>query len=325
MRHSRFALCIAFIFLLKNTYGQTDTISKDDVKRIISFLASDKLKGRGNFTSELQKASYFIADEFRKDSLEFFPGFTSYFQPFTVNKLTEKELQKDAKGNYDYQVVLQNVIGVLPGKTKPDEVIIFSAHYDHMGDVIGEGIYNGANDDASGTTAVLELAKYYSMKKDNERTLIFCTFAGEELGLYGSSVFSSILKPENVIANINIEMIGRYLRKNSFFMTGAWLSDLEKIIKKNLQGQNIKIIKDPDVSKRLFQRSDNFSFAKKGIPAHSIMGINDTDPCYHQPCDDVRSIDIAAMTNLIKYIAIGVSTIVNGTDTPSRIKEKDLL
>ncbi|MFL5772372.1 MAG: M28 family metallopeptidase, partial [Flavisolibacter sp.] len=264
------------------------------------------------------------SDEFRKDSLQFFPGLDSYFLPFSTEQLSNEQIQKDSTGHYNHELVLQNIIGVLPGKIKPEEVIIFSAHYDHMGVIPGEGIYNGANDDASGTTAVLELAHYYSMRNDNERTLIFCTFAGEELGLYGSIAFVPYIKPEKVVADINIEMIGRQLKNNSFFITGTWLSDFEGIMKKNLEGQKIKIIKDPDLSKRLFWRSDNYSFAKKGIPSHSIMSSNDSDPCYHQPCDDVRTIDIERMTNIIKAITVGVRTIVDGTDTPSRINLKEL-
>jgi hypothetical protein len=264
MMKVRLGLSICFCcFLMEFSFCQADTISKDEVKRIISFLASDRMKGRGNFTPELQRAADFISDEFRKDSLQFFPGLDSYFLPFSTEQLSNEQIQKDSTGHYNHELVLQNIIGVLPGKTKPEEVIIFSAHYDHMGVISGEGIYNGANDDASGTTAVVELAHYYSMRNDNERTLIFCTFAGEELGLYGSIAFAPYIKPEKVVADINIEMIGRQLKNNSFFITGTWLSDFEGIMKKNLEGQKIKIIKDPDLSKRLFWRSDNYSFAKK--------------------------------------------------------------
>ncbi len=102
---------------------------------------------------------------------------------------------------------LYNIVGMIPGKSLPQEAIVFSAHYDHVdrgADGQRSGIYNGANDDASGTTAVLALAKYFAMRKKNERTLIFCLFAGEELGLLGSTDFAKKIKPSFVKANINI-------------------------------------------------------------------------------------------------------------------------
>ena len=126
---------------------------------------------------------------------------------------------------------LNNVVGVLPGKTKPDEYVVFSAHYDHLGvSSPAEGvphdntdsIYNGANDDAAGTTAVIMLAKYFKKLNNNERTLIFATFVAEELGGFGSQYFSKQLPPEKVMAMFNIEMIGTESKwgANSAYITG---------------------------------------------------------------------------------------------------------
>jgi len=216
--------------------------------------------------------------------------------------------------------VLFNIVGMLPGKTKPDEVIIFSAHYDHIGLTDGM-INNGANDDASGTTAILMLAKYFSLRNDNDRTIFFCAFAGEELGLFGSTFFASMAKPEYIKSVINIEMIGKTnaAGKNSFIITGARYSSFEQILKTNLKNNAVQI--HPDSGKNnLFQRSDNFPFAEKGIPAHTIMCSDDNDPCYHQPCDDVKGIDIENMVRVIKAVAVGTSTIISGEDTPTRIK-----
>ena len=281
-----------------------DSISEAEVIRIINVLASDSLKGRSNFTKELHTAAYFIGNEFTKDSLSYFPGFTSYLQPFSLEKLSEGEKKKDSAGNFLSEKILFNVIGVLPGKSIPDQAIIFSAHYDHIGIVRDrkDSICNGANDDASGTTAVLMLAHYFAQKNNNARTLIFCAFAGEELGLLGSGVFVNNIEPEKIVAEINIEMIGaaNVSGKNAFFITGANYSNLSKIVKRNLKGQKFKIVQEPDLSKNLFQRSDNFSFAKLGIPAHSFMCSDDDDPCYHRPCDEVKRINLANMTNVIK-------------------------
>ena len=106
--------------------------------------------------------------------------------------------------------------------------------------------------------------------------------------------------------------------KNSFFITGARYSSLGQILKTNLKNNAVQVHSDPEKN-NLFQRSDNFPFAEKGIPAHTIMCSDDKDPCYHQTCDDVKSIDIENMVRIIRAIALGVQSIVSGKDTPSRI------
>jgi Zn-dependent M28 family amino/carboxypeptidase len=222
------------------------------------------------------------------------------------------------------QSVLYNVVGVLPGRSKPNEAIIFSAHYDHVDkDPAGArgGIFNGANDDASGTTAVMLLARYFSSLKNNERTIVFCLFAGEELGMMGSRAFIPEIEPDSIKAMINIEMIGAPgIGRNAFFITGSGHSDLWKIFRKNIAGKGA-LIKDEDPRQRnLFERSDNYVFALEGIPAHSIMSSDDSDPCYHQPCDDAKNIDFDNMVNIIIAIANGSKTLISGQDTPKRIK-----
>lgn len=216
---------------------------------------------------------------------------------------------------------LNNIVGILPGKTRSQEIIIFSAHYDHVdADLMGRTgeIMNGANDDASGVAAVLALAKYFAGRNDNQRTLMFCLFAGEELGLKGSQAFARSVEKENVKAVINIEMIGRTnaTGRKAFFITGPESSDLSKIVSKNLKGEKfrvIELVRDPGF---LFQRSDNYSFFQKGIPAHSFMCSDDNEPCYHKPCDDTKRIDFDNMIIVIRAIAKGVSTLVSGADTP---------
>ena len=120
---------------------------------------------------------------------------------------------------------LFNVAGMIPGKSKEKELVLFSAHYDHIGIVEnseGDSIANGADDDASGTTAVISLAKYYKQLKNNERTLIFVAFTAEEIGGFGARYFSSKLNPDDVVAMFNIEMIGKESKfgKNAAFITG---------------------------------------------------------------------------------------------------------
>lgn len=221
--------------------------------------------------------------------------------------------------------MLYNVIGVIPGKTKPDEAIIFSAHYDHV-DRDPQGrkgeIFNGANDNASGTSAVLAMARYYAMRKDNERTLVFCLFSGEELGLLGSIAFAGSLRPEKIIANINVEMIGttNLSGQNAFYVTGSWLSSLTKILKMNMKGDPVKVIASTTDPRQEFERSDNYPFAILGVPAHTITCSDDDDPCYHKPCDDFNRMNTANMAKVIRGLVKACRSLVDGTDTPSRIK-----
>ncbi len=306
----------------------TDTITTKEVKSVINFLASDSLKGRANYSPELMLAAEFISAKFSEAKLEPFPSYDSYFQPFTTLNVTADKLKRDSVGKYDPKNILLNVIGVLPGKSLANEAIIFSAHYDHLGIAISSDnytIFNGANDNASGTTALILLAKYFSLRADNERTLIFCAFAGEELGLSGSNIFADKVIANKIKAVINIEMIGKSIstrKKISIFITGADKSTFSKIFTSTLKYDEIKILKEPNESKQLYMRSDNFSFAQKGIPAHTISSSDDEDECYHKACDETTRLDLENMTKIIKAIAAGSQTIISGKDTPSRVEKK---
>jgi len=230
---------------------------------------------------------------------------------------------------------LANVVGILPGKTKRNEFVIFSGHYDHLGigkpDAKGDSIYNGANDDASGTTAVIMLAKYFKQLDNNERTLIFVAFTAEEIGGYGSRYFSEQYDPAKVIAMFNIEMIGTESKwgTNSAYITGYEKTDMGKILENNLQGSKFEFHPDPYTPQNLFYRSDNATLARQGVPAHTIStskmeeAPND-EPNYHKQSDEISTLDLKNMTEIIKAIAISSSSIVAGKDTPSRVDAKTL-
>lgn len=224
---------------------------------------------------------------------------------------------------------LSNIVGIIPGKTKPDEYVIFSAHYDHLGigkpDASGDSVYNGANDDASGTTAVITLAKYFSKLNNNQRTIIFAAFTAEEVGEFGSAYFSRRLDPDKVVAMFNIEMIGTESKwgKNSAYMTGFDKSDMGTILQRNLINTQFKFYPDPYPEQMLFLRSDNATLAKKGVPAHSISTSKmDSEPYYHQLGDEVKTLDLANMTQIIQSIALSAGSIVAGNDTPQRVKKE---
>jgi Peptidase family M28 len=229
------------------------------------------------------------------------------------------------------ELKLTNVVGMLPGKSKKDEYVVFSAHYDHLG--IGranpamDSIFNGANDDASGTTAVILLANYFKQLKNNERSVIFAAFTAEEVGGYGSQYFSKQLDPVKVMAMFNIEMIGTDSKwgTNSAFITGYEKTDMGTILEKNLQGSQFKFYPDPYPQQQLFYRSDNATLARLGVPAHTISTSKmDSEKFYHTQDDEIETLDMKNMAEIIKAIAISSVSIVAGKDTPTRVNASDL-
>ena len=226
---------------------------------------------------------------------------------------------------------LANVVGILPGKSRKDEYVVFSAHYDHIGvgkpDNNGDSIYNGANDDAAGTTAVIMLAKYFKALANNERTIVFAAFTAEEVGGFGSQYFSRQFDPAKVMAMFNIEMIGTESKwgKNSAFITGYEKTDMGAIMQKNLEGTGFTFYPDPYTEQNLFYRSDNATLARLGVPAHTISTSKmDSEPNYHKVSDHVETLDMENMAMIIKSIALASRSIVAGKDAPTRVKVEDL-
>ncbi len=225
---------------------------------------------------------------------------------------------------------LKNVVGVLPGKSKKDEYVIFSGHYDHLG--IGkpnneqDSIFNGANDDAAGTTAMIVLSKYFSyLKGKNERTIIFVAFTAEEVGGFGSRYFSKQLNADKIMAMFNIEMIGTESKwgRSSAYITGFEKSNMGKILQDNLADSKFKFEPDPYPKQNLFYRSDNATLAALGVPAHTISTSKmDSEKFYHTENDEIETLDMINMTEIIKAIALSSKSIVSGKDTPSRVEKE---
>ncbi len=253
--------------------------------------------------------------------------------PHSVVFLLGNALPKEFKIKADHtleETKLANVVGVLPGRSKKDEQVIFSGHYDHLGigrQVAGDSIYNGANDDAAGITAVILLANHFKKLGNNERTLVFAAFTAEESGMFGSQYFSGQFQPEKVIAMFNIEMIGTESKwgRNSAFITGYEQTNMGKILQGNLKGSAFTFYPDPYTQQQLFYRSDNATLARLGVPAHTISTAKmESEPHYHKPSDEVGTLDLENMAEIIKAIAESSKTIVSGKDSPTRVKEEGL-
>lgn len=301
-----------------------DSISQAALEQHVRVLAADSLRGRGNHHSVQALATNYITSCFQQAGLKSFPPFHGYQQPFAQvgGKVVPLDSSEAVFNN------LRNVVGMLKGKSRPNEIVIISAHYDHIGVEKGnkkDSILNGANDNASGTAAVLELARYFARRGDNERTLLFCAFGGEELGLLGSQLVAKMLKPEYVVAQVNIEMIGvAQYGKNRFCITGASFSDLARFVDGKIKGGMTRRVSEATEEKKLFYRSDNYPFAAKGVPAHTFMSSDDDERCYHQSCDEASRLDYAHMQNLVKALAAVLVPIAKGEFTPRRINTNSL-
>lgn len=206
----------------------------------------------------------------------------------------------------EVQLKLKNVAGMVRGRKRPGEFVLFSAHYDHLGVGFGQNgdnVYNGADDNATGTTAVLALAEAYAKNQvQPDTSLLFVCFSGEERGLLGSRAFAEdpSVPLDSIRVNLNIEMIGRPLEGNRMaaWVTGKSLSDFEEIAAAGLKKADIRLV-DFRAAAMLFRASDNWSLAAKGIVAHSISA-GSLHRDYHQPSDEVKKLDLEHMTAVIR-------------------------
>lgn len=243
---------------------------------------------------------------------------------FVISDLVPQRWQVEAEHEITEQK-LSNVVAVLPGRSRANEYVIFSGHYDHVGvgkPVNGDSIYNGANDDASGVTAMIVLARHYAKLGPQERTLVFAAFTAEEIGGYGSQYFSRQFDPASVIAMFNIEMIGTESKwgKNTAFITGFERTDMGTMMQNNLKNSGFSFYPDPYPQQQLFFRSDNATLARLGVPAHTISTAKmDDEPHYHKVSDEVKTLDLENMTRIIEAIATSARSVIEGRDTPTRV------
>ncbi|MEW7292244.1 M20/M25/M40 family metallo-hydrolase [Aquimarina sp. 2304DJ70-9] len=258
----------------------SDGAKASEVEGILSFLASDELKGRDTGSKGLEKAAKFIEGEFKKYGIE--PYFETYRDVFDVNG-----------------VKTFNIVGYLKGldETLANEFVIIGAHFDHIGtgkEVNGDTIANGANDNAAGTTAVISLSEKFSQLKNNKRSVLFVLFGAEEKGLLGSKHLAKVLKEKKVdlYTMLNFEMIGVPLKDKSYtaYLTGFEKSNMaDKINEYSDQDELIGFL--PKAKEfQLFQRSDNYPFYSAfNVPCQTISTFDFTNYKYYHHVDDEAS------------------------------------
>ena len=238
-------------------------------------------------------------------------------------------------GNYEISLprqmkstaVVRNVIGMIPG-SDPElakEAIIISAHLDHVGikGNVGDVICNGADDNASGVTAVLSLADAFAaMPNGPKRSVIFMTFWGEEKGLLGSKHYVSnpVWPLEKTVANVNIEMIGRPEpgASGKCWSTGWDESDMSELMSVGAKEVGVLIFQHPQFSgDMLYRSSDNYPFAQKGVIAHSFSA-GSLHEDYHMPGDESQKLNFRHMTKVIQGLFAGTLPMANGEVTPKK-------
>ena len=302
-----------------------ERISVASMRGNLSFLASDALGGRGTPSPGLDIAAEFIASQFRAAGLEPL-GDDGYFQTADWNLIDPKRA-KNPPATPAAPVKVRNVAGILRGSDPvlKDSYVLVTAHYDHVGTKTGPGdvIFNGANDDGSGTVSVIELAKAFSAHKTRpKRSIVFMTVFGEEHGLVGSRYYGAhpLVPIEKTIAGINLEQVGRTddsegPQVRAFAVTGFDFSEVGAILKSAGDDTGIRVSKHPVNSDKYFAHSDNQALADQGIPSHTVS-VAYAFPDYHGAGDHWDKIDYENMAAVDRTVALAIWNIANGTDTP---------
>jgi Peptidase family M28 len=310
-----------------------NSISANSLRGNVSFLSSDLLAGRWTPSPGLDIAAEFIASRFRGAGLE--PGNgQNYFQEADLTELARKS--SELRGRViDYPIIARNVVGVLPGSDPElrNTYVIVSAHYDHIGTLDtsgnlskdkaeknGDRIFNGANDDASGTASVIEIASAFAKMKDRpKRSIVFIAFCGEELGELGSLYYTQhpLFPIKQTIANINLEQVGRSdsdIGRGNATTNGYGYTTMTPLFEKAAKLSGISMVKTKETA-QYFPASDNYRFAQVGIP-DLTLATSFEFPDYHGLKDEWQKIDFPEMVNVDRSVARVVWMVANDAVAP---------
>ncbi len=314
----------------------SEEVDVAQVSQRISTLASDAMMGRRTGTPGGHAAAEWIAAQFREAGLDPAGDSGTFLQrvpvravanpdPLSPNKLTVRRVASIAALDtvpHERRLFSSNVVGVIRGSDPAlrDQVVLVTAHYDHLGvgrAVDGDSIYNGADDNASGTVAVIEMARRMKQGEAPKRTIVFAAMTGEEVGMIGTNWYinNPAVPMSQVVANLNVEMIGRPDSLAGGFGK-AWLTGYERSTMGDLLADNsIPLVPDLRPAQNFFRRSDNYAFAALGIPAHTISSFN-AHVQYHSPADDVSLVDSRHLAAVISATSRALRLLANG-DAPS--------
>jgi hypothetical protein len=282
-----------------------NTITAGELKKHLFIVASDEMEGRETGSKGQKKAGEYLINQYTSDNIPFPKGAAHYYQHIPAAFLNAKHNE----GLPDSE----NIWAFVEGSEKPDEIVVVSAHYDHVGIKNGE-VYNGADDDGSGTVALLEIAQAFEQaKKDghgSKRSILFLHVTGEEHGLHGSRFYSEnpLFPLKNTIADVNIDMIGRRDEAHSdtnnyVYVIGAdrLSTDLQNIVADANKQVGLDLdykYNDLNDPQKFYYRSDHYNFAKNGIPA--VFLFNGTHADYHKATDEPDKIEYDALEKRAK-------------------------
>jgi len=298
-----------------------NSISLDELKTNLYIIAADDMQGRDTGSEGQKKAGVFMIDQYKKNAIGFPAALGSYYQ-----KVPSESMKKYGEKLPDSE----NIMAYIEGSEKPNEVIVVSAHYDHVGTKDGV-VFNGADDDGSGTVAVMEIAQAFQEAKKKgygpKRSILFLHVTGEEHGLFGSEYYSDnpVFPLANTVADLNIDMIGRDDPENRgkqyVYVIGSEMlsTELKKINEAaNQKSVNLELnykYDDPKDPQRLYYRSDHYNFAKHNIPvAFFFDGIHED---YHKSTDDADKIDYPLLQKRTQLVFATAWELAN---RPERIK-----
>ncbi|MFH0760440.1 MAG: M20/M25/M40 family metallo-hydrolase [Bacteroidota bacterium] len=308
MKRYSWVFLIFLLFTVKAAAQQVLPVTADQLRSWCYYLAGDDMKGRRNGTPEMKLAAEYIAASFRESGLVPAVGDSTYFQEYKIGRKNKVDIME------------RNVLGILEGSDPvlKDEWIVLSAHFDHTGigkPVNGDSIYNGADDNATGTVTVMALAKLLTQEQNRpKRSILFAAFSGEEMGLRGSRAFieNPPIPKEKIRLNLNFEMTGecKTLGDKLFIMTGYKFTDLDDLVdeyNKTAEWKKAEQMKSPD---GLFFASDNAAFAIKGsrgnwelnIPAFTLVTTDDLN-IIHKVTDEPQLMDYENMASFVNYAA----------------------
>ena len=314
----------------QNNLKYAETIKAEDLKKHLIILSADSMEGRETGKKGQKMAADYIMNHFKNIGIPPYKNKT-YYQKFKVKNGRhmckcddcDTDFLKKMLGKNKY-IKGENVIGFIEGTDLKEEIIIITAHYDHLGKH-EEKVYNGADDDGSGTSATLEIAEAFMLAKKEgsgpRRSVLVMTVSGEEKGLLGSKYYTDhpIYRLENTVTNLNIDMIGRvddwhengdYVYLIGSDMLSQELHDISEQINKQYVGLELDYTfnaeNDPN---RYYYRSDHYNFAKNNIPV--IFYFNGVHEDYHKPSDTVEKIDFNKIQTITRLIFLTAWELAN--------------
>jgi Peptidase family M28 len=298
--------------------AKTSTVTEQSVRKYMQALAGDEMRGRGSATADELAAAKYIAAQLQAMKIEPAGDNGGYLQSVKFTRRTRGG-PPNAPG---VEATTTNVVGILRGSDPKlsKETILLSAHLDHLGvreGMPGDNIFNGADDDASGVTAVLELAEALAAGPKPKRTVVFALFGSEEIGGWGARYFQEHppIPIESFVANLEFEMIGRpdsAVAAHTLWLTGYERSNLGPELAKH----GARLVADPHPEQNFFRRSDNYVLATKGIIAHTVSSFG-LHSDYHRPSDELSRIDFKHMTEAIASMVEPVRWLINSDFKPA--------